>query len=25
LHGRPGNLPEATGASRPVVLGRITV
>jgi anhydro-N-acetylmuramic acid kinase len=25
VHGRPGNLPEATGASRPVVLGRITV
>jgi anhydro-N-acetylmuramic acid kinase len=23
-HGRPGNLPSATGASRPVVLGQIT-
>jgi len=24
LHGRPANLPSATGASRPVVLGSIT-
>src|SRR5205814_5408195 len=24
VHGRPGNLPETTGASRPVVLGQIS-